>query len=137
MTAKRNSVASAIFGFGWEYIRKRNKMHVESGAMEKKTCDICGHAVNTEDVVVHRIIPEEAARQAGIFDFRTATLCPDCSNEVQIWYGKRVYSVSYEDSTKRFMPKSPSDIVKEYEAAYRAFAAYKNRRRVKSQHLNR
>lgn len=95
--------------------------------MWEKTCDICGHVVNPEDVVIHRIIPEEAARQAGIFDFRTATLCPDCSNEVQSWYRKRVYSVSYENRTKRFILRSPAQMVKEYEAAYRAFAAYKKR----------
>ena len=105
--------------------------------MLDKTCDICEHAVNPEDVVIHRIIPDEVARQAGIFDFRTATLCPDCSNEVQTWYGKRVHSVSYEDRGKRFIPRSPADIVREYEAAYRAFVAYKDRRRAKSQHLDR
>jgi len=99
--------------------------------MWEKTCDICGHAVNPEDLVIHRIIPEEVARQAGIFDFRTATLCPDCSNEVQTWYGKRVYRVSYEDRVKRFTPRSPADIVREYEAAYRAFVAYKKRKLIK------
>jgi len=117
-------------------ISREYRVYQQDDVMWEKTCDICGHVINPEDVVIHRIIPEEATRQAGIFDFRTATLCPDCSNEVQIWYGKRVYSVSYEDRAKRFMPRSPSDIVKEYEAAYRAFAAYKNRRRAKSQHLD-
>ena len=102
--------------------------------MWEKTCDICGHVINPEDVVIHRIIPEEAARQAGIFDFRTATLCPGCSSEVQTWYRKRAYRVSYDDRAKRFMPSSPADIVKEYEAVYRAFAAYKGRRRAKRRH---
>jgi hypothetical protein len=103
--------------------------------MREKTCDICGHGVNSEDVVIHQIIPEEVARQAGIYDFRTAALCPDCSNEVQAWYGKRVYSMSYKDGAKRFIFKSPAQMAKEYEATYRAFVEYKTRRRAKSQHL--
>ena len=102
--------------------------------MGEKTCDICGNAVNSEDVVIHRMIPEEVARQAGIYDFRIAVLCSNCSNEVQTWYKKRVYGVSYDNSTKKFLPRSPADIVKEYEAIYRAFAAYKNKRRAKRQH---
>ena len=102
--------------------------------MREKTCDICGHLVNPEDVVIHRIIPAEVARQAGIFNFRTATLCTDCSNEVQTWYEKRVYSMNYKDGVKRFMLRSPAQMVKEYEAAYRAFIEYKTRRRAKSQH---
>jgi hypothetical protein len=103
--------------------------------MKEKICDICGHAVNPEDVVVHRIIPEEVARQAGIFDFRTATLCTDCSHEIQTWYGKRVYSMSYKDGVKRFIQRSPAQMVKEYEATYKAFVEYKTRKRAKSQHL--
>jgi hypothetical protein len=103
--------------------------------MREKTCDICGHVVNPEDVVIHRIIPEEVAKQAGIFDFRTAILCTDCSNEVQTWYGKRVYSMNYKDGAKRFMLRSPAQMAKEYEAAYRAFIEYKKRRLAKSQHL--
>lgn len=104
--------------------------------MREKTCDICGHVVNPEDVVIHRIIPDEVARQAGIFDFRTATLCTDCSNEVQTWYGKRVSSMSYKDGAKRFILRSPTQMVEEYEATYRAFVEYKKRRRAKSQHLD-
>ncbi len=104
--------------------------------MREKTCDICGHVVNPEDVVIHRIIPEEVARQAGIFDFRTATLCTDCSNEVQTWYGKRVSSMSYKDGAKRFILRSPTQMVEEYEATYRAFVAYTKRRQATSQHLD-
>ena len=99
--------------------------------MLEKTCNICGQAVNSKDVVIHRMIPEEVARQAGIYDFRTAVLCPNCSNEVQAWYEKRVYDVSYDNSTKHFLPRSPADIVKEYEAVYRAFEAYKNKKPAK------
>lgn len=105
--------------------------------MREKTCDICGHVVNAEDVVVHRIIPEEVARQAGIYDFRTATLCPDCSNEVQAWYGKRVYSMNYKNEAKRFILRSPAQMVKEYETTYRAFVEYKKRIGAKSRHLDR
>jgi len=99
--------------------------------MLEKTCNTCGQAVNSKDVVIHRMIPEGVARQAGIYDFSTAVLCPNCSNEVQAWYEKRVYGVSYDNSTKHFLPRSPAGIVKEYEAVYRAFEAYKNKRHAK------
>ena len=99
--------------------------------MLEKTCSTCGQIVNSKDVVIHRMIPERIAIQAGIYDFRTAVLCPNCSNEVQDWYEKRVYVVSYDNNTKRFLPRSPADIVKEYEAVFRAFEAYKNKRHAK------
>lgn len=95
--------------------------------MERKICEICGCMVNSGDLVIHRIVPKEVARQAGILDTRTVVLCINCSNQVQTWYNKKVYSMRYDVDTNRFIPKSPTDMVKEYEAAYRAFAAYKKR----------
>ena len=92
--------------------------------MEKKSCGICGYEGKPEDLVIHRIVPEEVARQAGILDTRTVLLCINCSNEFQT-FTKKVPDLSYDDVTKHFIPKSPTELIKEYEAAYKAFIAYK------------
>ena len=38
-----------------------------------------------------------------------------------------VSALAYNPETKRFSPKSSPEMVKEYEAAYQAFAEYKRR----------
>ncbi len=57
--------------------------------MEKKICEICGLESKPEDLLIHRIIPEEVARQAGISDLRTVLLCTNCSNEFQSFCSKK------------------------------------------------
>ena len=93
--------------------------------MAEKTCELCGYARKPEDLVIHRIIPEEVVKQAGIIDTRTVVLCLNCSHEVQDWYRKKVYSDDYDAGTHRFRPKSSAEMIREYEAAYKAFTAYK------------
>lgn len=97
----------------------------EQHAMRKKTCEICGKTIEIGDLVTYQIIPQEIAKQAGISEPRTATLCTDCSNEVQTWYVKKVSTIAYDDRTKRFVPKSPAEMLKEYVAAYIGFTTYK------------
>lgn len=99
--------------------------------MEKELCDICGRKIETGTVVMHRIVPEEVTQEAGLADSGTVVLCLSCHDELQTWYSKAVFSMAYNAGTKRFIPRSAAEIVKEYEAAYRAFAAYKKRRRRK------
>jgi hypothetical protein len=99
--------------------------------MREKTCDICGHVVNPEDAVIHRIIPEEIAVQAGILDFRTTILCFNCSREVSDWYEKKVFNLKYDEVAKKFVYKSPTDLVNEYETIYKSFADYKCSRKSK------
>ena len=96
--------------------------------MEKKTCERCGYEGKPGDLVIHRIVPEEVAGEAGIMDVRTVLLCINCSNEVQAFYSKKVHDLSYDDGTKHFIPKSLSELIKEYEVAYKAFIAYKKQR---------
>lgn len=93
--------------------------------VNEKTCEICGYAIKPEDLVVHRIIPEEVAKQTGILDTRKVVLCTNCSDDIQAWYHKKVYDMTYDTGTKQFIPKSATEIVKEYEAAYKAFVARK------------
>jgi len=91
----------------------------------KKTCEICGREGKPEDLVIYRIVPEEVAKQAGVIDLRTALLCFTCGSEIQDWYRKRVFNMIYDTLTLQFIPKSPTEIIKEYETAYKAFVAYK------------
>jgi len=93
--------------------------------VQRKACEVCGNTVDPGELVIHRIVPEEIAGQAGILDVRKVVLCLSCGNQIQDWYNKRVFSMSYDDKTNRFIPKSSTEMVKEYEAAYKAFAAYK------------
>lgn len=93
--------------------------------MQRKSCEVCGHAVDPGELVIHRIIPEEITKQAGILDARKVVLCHNCGSQVQDWYNKKVFSMSYDARTNQFIPKSSTEMIKEYEAAYKAFAAYK------------
>jgi len=95
--------------------------------MKKKACEICGYTGKPADLVIHRIVPEEVTSQAGIVEVRQAVLCINCSYQAQTWCNKKDSSVSYDEDAKHFVPKLPAEMVKEYEAAYEAFAAYKKR----------
>lgn len=93
--------------------------------MQRKTCEVCGHAVDPGELVIHRIVPEEIASRAGILDVRKVALCLNCGNQVQDWYNKKVFGMRYDARTNQFIPKSSTEMVKEYEDAYKAFVAYK------------
>ena len=93
--------------------------------MRKDACDLCGREIEPESIVIHNIIPHEFTEQSPMPDSRTVNLCANCHNEVEAWYLKRVSSVSYDWRSKRFRPKSPTEMVKEYETAYIAFVKYK------------
>ena len=100
--------------------------------MKKKACEICGYTGKPEDLVIHRIVPEEVTSQAGIVEVRQAVLCVNCSYQAQTWCDKKVSTVSYDNGAKRFMPRVPAEMVEEYESAYVAFAAYKKRLQIKT-----
>ncbi len=93
--------------------------------MRKGACDLCGCEIEPETVVIHSVVPLEVTAQARMSDSRTVNLCANCHDEVEAWYLKRVSSATYDWGSKRFIPKSPADMVKEYEAAYIAFVKYK------------
>lgn len=96
--------------------------------MKKNACEICGRVGKPDrDLAIHQIIPEEVASQAGVVEVRRVLLCIDCSCQVQTWCNRKVSAVSYDNGAKRFVPRLPSDMVKEYEIAYGAFAEYKKR----------
>lgn len=99
--------------------------------MKRKTCQACGYRGAARDIVLHRIIPEEVAEEAGIPDSGTVVLCVNCRNELDTWYSRKISDLTYDTTTRRFIPRSPAEMAKEYEATYQAFAGYKERQRKK------
>lgn len=93
--------------------------------MGERKCRTCGHSLNRENLVRHSIVPEPVATEAGISGARTVALCPSCRQEVQSWYVRKVSHVHYDEVTKQFVPRSPAELVKEYEGVYNAFVRYK------------
>ena len=78
-------------------------------------------------MVAHFIVPQEIARQAGMPCPRTARLCRNCSNQLHNWYTQKVFGMAYDPGGKRFIPRSPVELAREYEAAFKAFVTYKKR----------
>lgn len=93
--------------------------------MAEKTCQLCGREVALKSIERHSIIPREIMEQAGIRRAKIVSLCPDCREELQRWYEVKVADMTYDTKMKRFKGRSPLEIVKEYETAYRLFARYK------------
>jgi len=100
-------------------------------AMKMNTCEACGYKGRTGDIVARRIIPEEVTEEAEVPDSGTVALCVNCRNELHTWYSKKVSDLTYDPSTKRFIPRTAAEMAQEFEATYRAFAEYKKRQRKK------
>jgi hypothetical protein len=93
--------------------------------MAEKTCRICGCELKPKAIVRYPVVPAEIIEQAGIQRLRTVRLCSNCCEELQRWYETSVSDMTYDTALKRFTGKSPLEMVREYEAAYRRFARYK------------
>ena len=93
--------------------------------MVKKTCELCGHEAELEALENHHIVPGEVREKAGIQRSKMVRLCPNCLGELHKWYSARVAARTYDTKMKRFKARSPLEMVKEYEAAYRMFEEYK------------
>ena len=97
--------------------------------MGGETCKLCGCVSQLWAIETHHIVPKELTSQAEIPPSATVTLCSNCHREVHAWYSKRIFDMTYDTMAKRFKPRSLVEMVKEYEAAYKAFAEYKTRQR--------
>ena len=92
--------------------------------MGNDACDACYRELESGDISLHRVIPEEVSAEVGILDTRTVTLCRKCYLDVQDWYRKRVSEFTYDFSLNKFRMRSPREMFEEYGAAYRAFVKY-------------
>ncbi len=93
--------------------------------MEKETCELCGYRSDLVTIETHHIVPTKVTGQAGMPESATVRLCRNCHSEVHTWYSQNVFDIAYDPGTKQFEQKSLVKIVKEYEASYKMFAAYK------------
>lgn len=97
--------------------------------MRENACELCGHEAENGSIEKHHIVPREVREQAGIRRARVIRLCSNCHEELRKWYSTRVADMTYDTKMKRFRARSPLEMVKEYEAAYRLFTRYKEQRR--------
>ena len=93
--------------------------------MVTKACELCGHEVELGVIEKRYIVPGEVREQADIQEGEIVRLCPNCSHELDRWNLTKVLDSTYDITTKRFRDKSPREIAKEYEFAYKLFAQYK------------
>ena len=105
-------------------LAKRYRMS-KKDSTRQNTCDVCRCKLATESMLLHNVVPHEVTQRAGLSDSITVKLCVKCGNEVGAWYSKRVSDATYDWGIKRFRPKSPTEMVKEYMAAYEAFTKYR------------
>ena len=96
--------------------------------MGKDSRDVCRHKMEPGSARKHDIIPEVFTELCGISDSGSVILCVNCYKEVHDWYLRRVYNLTYDYETKRFKYKSPKEMVKEYQSAFRSFVKYKSKR---------
>ena len=88
--------------------------------MPKESCELCGY--NKPGFInKYYIVPQEISEQAGIKQAKMVRLCPNCQQELGKWYSARVADITYDTEMKQFKPKSPLQMVKEYEMAYQWF----------------
>ena len=93
--------------------------------MGKETCELCGCRIDPGTIEKHHIVPIKITEQAGMPESASIRLCPDCHREVHTWYSGNIFEMAYDPETKRFRQKSPLEMVKEYQASYKVFVAYK------------
>jgi len=87
-------------------------------------CKICGRE-EPDLVKSYSIVPPEILEEAGIERPKTVRICSNCQLELERWYSAKVSNVTYDNGAKQFVPKTASQLVKEYEVAYQWFTRYK------------
>lgn len=93
--------------------------------MSKESCELCGRELGPVTAEKHFIVPGELREQAGIRESKAVKLCPDCFRELTRWYSNNVSKIAYDENTRRFRERSPLEMVREYETAYKSFSKYK------------
>ena len=92
---------------------------------ERQKCELCGYVSQLDAIEKHHIVPKELTAEAKMRASATAALCSNCHREVHTWYDKKVFDKVYNTGDKRFRVKTPVEMVKEYQVAYRIFVQYK------------
>ena len=93
--------------------------------MAKSMCEVCGYQSHRRDIKKYHIVPSVIMREVGEMRSIKIALCNNCHEEFDELCSKVIADMTYDTSVKRFKPKSPQEMVKEYEIAYQRFSRYK------------
>jgi len=93
--------------------------------MGEESCELCAYRSQLGAVEKHHVVPKMVTEQTGMLETQSLKLCCNCHHEVHIWYSAKVTNMTYDAETKRFRPKSPTEMVKEYQSAFDSFVKYK------------
>jgi len=93
--------------------------------MRRQTCELCDFRGDVDLIRRYRIIPEEVTEQAGITQYKTVRLCPNCWQELSSWYSANISDITYDTAFKRFRSRSGPEMIKEYEVAFSRFQEHK------------
>ncbi len=100
--------------------------------MRKVNCKLCGCG-ESGLLEMYDIVPRSIAEQASMQKPKTVRLCSNCQQELSMWYSAKIGTLTYGIAAKRFVSKSPSQLVTEYEIAYQWFTRYKKAQLTKQQ----
>ncbi len=114
-----------LFSLGSSQEAKELFRIFEVDAMGRESCELCGYRGEPGTVEKHHIVPIEVTERAGVPESRIIALCQSCHRELNRWYSVKVADTGYDTSLNRFRPKSPLEMVREYEFAFNTFAKYK------------
>ena len=92
--------------------------------MPKQNCELCG-CDEPGQLKRYYIVPQAITEQANIQRPKTVSLCSNCQQKLGLWYSAKVGTLTYDIDMKQFISKSPSQLVKEYEIAYKWFVNYR------------
>ena len=93
--------------------------------MRKDRCEICGYEDEPGTLKKYHIIPQEIIEQAGVTRTRVRKLCQTCQDDLNKWYATNISEITYDTAMQRFRNKSPKEILREYEVAFRSFTRHK------------
>ena len=98
-------------------------------SIEKQICEVCGYESDLGDIESHHIIPTKVTEEAAMPESQTVRLCSNCHREIEKWYQAKVKHMTYDPTTKRFIPKSYSEMVEIYQSTFDNFVKYKKTRK--------
>ena len=99
--------------------------------MAKGACEVCGYQSERRDIKKYDVVPSAIMREVGRKRSIKILLCNNCHEEFDELCSKVIADMTYDTCAKRFKPKSPQEMVKEYEIAYQRFSRYKKEQQKK------
>ena len=92
-------------------------------------CELCGYRGEARLMEKCHTIPVAVTESAGVAESRIITLCQNCHRELDKWYSVKVADTGFDSNLNRFRPKTPQEMVGEYEFALAMFEKYKGKQK--------